>query len=112
MMVFLYAIFFVLIGNSGCSDSPTGEEIIVPENLIVTVTPVGMDANNPNGDGSGAVVITMSAQNATSYKVNFGDNEKRRLNHTMTLRPQAPNDGSKKNLVMPGLTRHPFIEPP
>lgn len=47
--------------------------IKTPSGLVVTATVVGVDANNPNGDGSGNVVITANASNAITYKIDFGD---------------------------------------
>ncbi len=45
-----------------------------PSNLVITTEIVGKDAANPNGDGSGNVNITVSADNALAYKVGFDAN--------------------------------------
>lgn len=55
--------------SSGGSDS---EENTLPTNLIVNSVVVGTNASNPNGDGSGVVNFTVSADNATSYKILIG----------------------------------------
>ena len=55
--------------SSGGSDS---EENTLPTNLIVNSVVVGANASNPNGDGSGVVNFTVSADNATSYKILIG----------------------------------------
>ncbi|MFT7049852.1 MAG: hypothetical protein ACJAZK_000441 [Psychroserpens sp.] len=47
--------------------------IIVPTNLVITADILGLDAENPNGDGSGFVNLTASADNALSYNFQFGD---------------------------------------
>jgi beta-glucanase (GH16 family) len=40
---------------------------------VVTAVPVGVTTQTPNGDGSGMVNFTVSASNATSYKILLGD---------------------------------------
>lgn len=52
-------------------------ELKAPSDLAVTATVVGVDATNPNGDGSGSVVVTATAQNALTYNIDFGDGTKR-----------------------------------
>jgi len=49
-------------------DTPSGSER-TPANLKVKVTVQGSTAQMPDGDGSGAVSIEVSAQNATNYQV-------------------------------------------
>lgn len=44
-------------------------DIIAPSNIQITTELVGADDNNPNGDGSGEVKFTVSADNAVSYKL-------------------------------------------
>ncbi|WP_407527734.1 PKD domain-containing protein [Lacibacter sp. MH-610] len=48
-------------------------DIKAPENLALTTTVVGVDASNPNGNGSGQVVINATSQNALTYNIDFGD---------------------------------------
>lgn len=50
-------------------------ELKSPKDLSITATLQGADDENPNGDGSGKVILTLSASDAISYKVNFGDNQ-------------------------------------
>lgn len=50
-------------------------EIITPSNIQITAEIVGVDANNPNGDGSGVVNFTATADNAVSYKYVFNGAE-------------------------------------
>ena len=45
-----------------------------PTNLAISAEVVGQDAANPNGDGSGDVKITITADNALSYKVDYDAN--------------------------------------
>jgi len=39
----------------------------------LTATVVGVDANNPNGNGTGNVVITAASTGALTYNIDFGD---------------------------------------
>lgn len=48
-------------------------DIIAPSNLVITAEVLGVDADNPNGDGSGFVAITATADNALSYSFQYGD---------------------------------------
>lgn len=48
-------------------------DITTPTNLEVTVDIVGLDADNPNGGGSGFVTFSATANNALAYQFNFGD---------------------------------------
>lgn len=50
----------------GCEENNSFGELTTPENLAVTVEIIGQDAENPNGDGSGLVKFTATADNAIS----------------------------------------------
>ena len=52
-----------------CSKSNTPEDAKAPTNLRVSVEVVGATETMPNGDGSGKVNITLSADNATTFQV-------------------------------------------
>jgi hypothetical protein len=74
LSIFLSAfLFFSCSGDGGGTTG--GETIVKPSNLVVVATPTGVSSQNPNGDGSGTVSITFSANNATSYKIALGDGE-------------------------------------
>ncbi len=49
-------------------------DLTAPTNLVITATVQGQNTANPNGDGSGNVTITVSADNALSYNVDFDAN--------------------------------------
>ncbi|MGV8946087.1 MAG: PKD domain-containing protein [Lutibacter sp.] len=64
----------ILIGFSSCQeDDYSLGDLSAPTNLTITADIVGKSATFPNGDGSGKVNFTFSANNAISYKVDFGD---------------------------------------
>lgn len=48
-------------------------DIIAPSNLSITAEIVGQDNANPDGDGSGQVIFTATADDAITYRFNFGD---------------------------------------
>jgi len=67
--VCLFGFIFSVICACSSSDNAISEASPIPSNLSVSSIIVGTDSNNPNGDGSGIVDFTITATNATSYKV-------------------------------------------
>ena len=55
---------------SGCTQDNNYNlgAIVAPTNLQITAEIIGANADNPFGDGSGAVIITANAANAITYK--------------------------------------------
>ncbi len=71
----LIALLVVVVLFQSCQDDDIEfGDIIAPSNLVVTVSIQGQDADNPNGDGSGLVDFTASADNALNYRFTFDDN--------------------------------------
>lgn len=66
---FLLAITLILLSFLSCSSDNQIDEPNPPTNLSISGVIFGADTNNPNGDGSGVVDFTITATNATSYKV-------------------------------------------
>ena len=63
--LFLMLAFFV----AGCQeDDKTFGSLDAPSNIKVTYEIMGKSAENPYGDGSGAVKFTTTADNAVSFK--------------------------------------------
>lgn len=48
-------------------------ELKSPSNIMITTEVVGKDVSNPNGDGSGDVKISVSADNVTAFKYGWKD---------------------------------------
>lgn len=71
--MFSFAIVTLLFVNCSGGGSEDGENPSLPTNLVVNTVIVGSNAANPNGDGSGVVNFTISADNATSYRILIGD---------------------------------------
>lgn len=57
-----------------------------PSNITLTYQVVGQDASNPFGDGSGFVDFTVSADQAVTYRFNFGDNTDVEVTPSGTIR--------------------------
>jgi len=69
-----FVLLALLIGFGSCTkEKYSFGDIITPTGLVLTTAVAGVDASNPNGNGTGTVVITTSATNAITYKIDFGD---------------------------------------
>lgn len=64
---------FFIVFNSCQKDEYDLGDLKVPTNVTLSYEIVGVDAENPNGDGSGMVNFTANATNAITYKYDFGD---------------------------------------
>ena len=69
----LFGITILLYACS--SSSPDDDSSTVPSNLEVNVEIEGKSTEMPNGDGSGKITLNFSADNANSYRINFGNGE-------------------------------------
>lgn len=49
-------------------------DLTAPTNIVISTVVKGQNTTNPNGDGSGDVDITITADNAISYKVDYDAN--------------------------------------
>lgn len=68
-MLFFASLLFAV----GCSE-PDYEmgDLTAPTNIVVETHIVGQDEANPYGDGTGEVQITVTADNAIAYKIDYG----------------------------------------
>ncbi len=67
-------VFGLLLLFAGCQkDNYELDPLITPTNVELTYEIVGVDGENPYGDGSGTVVFTASADNEITYNFLFGD---------------------------------------
>jgi beta-glucanase (GH16 family) len=93
---FFCPIFFSLV-LTNCQESDLGfGDITSPTNLEVDVVVQGQDDANPNGDGSGLVTFTASADNAISYKYVFSDGSEK----------NQPSGIFQKRFTKPGLNTY------
>lgn len=73
---YFFIIAFASLLQLGCSNSSPEEGTSdTPSNLTLTVDIQGKTSEMPNGDGSGKISLTFSADNADSYRINFGNGE-------------------------------------
>lgn len=64
----------VILSITGCKkEEYSFGAMKTPSALALTTTVVGVDNANPTGNGSGAVTINITATNAITYNVDFGD---------------------------------------
>jgi beta-glucanase (GH16 family) len=76
--IFLVSSTLLFIALLSCSsgDSESGSSTDNTQlNVVINSEVVGATTSNPNGNGSGLVKFNISPNNATSYKVVFGDGE-------------------------------------
>lgn len=71
----------LLIAAFSCSGNDNGDDpfvppveptVIIPSGLTLSVTVIGTDANNPNGDGTGKIQCIATAEKAVKYGFRFG----------------------------------------
>jgi hypothetical protein len=68
------ALFLLTVVFSSCKKAEYNiGDIVTPTGLVLNTVVVGTDAANPFGNGTGKVDITVTAANALSYKIDFGD---------------------------------------
>jgi len=81
----LTSLLGILMLIVSCQDDATVGDLLTPTNLQVTATIVGQDANNPNGDGSGVVNFSASADDTITYRFVYGSNQKTAPGGTATF---------------------------
>jgi hypothetical protein len=85
------------------SDEHSFGDIVAPSNIQVTADIKGQDADNPNGDGSGVVDFTVTAENAISYKFVYNGMEQLQADGTTTM--NFTSLGVNKYIIDVGLDR-------
>ena len=64
----------IIAGLGSCKkDEHSFGDIKTPVNLTLETTIVGVDGANPNGDGSGKVIVKATGDDVVTYKINFGN---------------------------------------
>ncbi|MEN8885255.1 MAG: glucan endo-1,3-beta-D-glucosidase [Winogradskyella sp.] len=73
-IIFKLSSFFIVLLILGCQeDDAEFGDITAPTNIQIIADIVGADAANPNGDGTGVVNFTATADNAISFHYIFND---------------------------------------
>ncbi len=72
---YLTGVFAIVITSHNCSqkDYKMGD-LTPPSNIVITTEVIGANTANPAGDGSGDVKITITADNALAYKIDYDAN--------------------------------------
>ena len=71
---YLSVLFLSLLISTACEeDDHEFGAIITPTSLDVNAEIIGLDADNPYGNGDGFVSFTATADNALAYQFEFGD---------------------------------------
>lgn len=66
---YIIGLFFTIALFVSCEEeSYEFGDLIAPSNINISYTIVGVDTNNPNGDGSGEVDFTVTSDNALAHK--------------------------------------------
>lgn len=71
----LGAAILILTFNSCVKKDYTMGDLNAPSNIVITADIVGKSASAPNGDGSGDVNFTITADNALAYKIDYDAND-------------------------------------
>lgn len=78
-------------------------ELTAPSNLQITTSVVGQSNSTPNGDGSGLVNITASANNALNYKIGYTVASDINASPTLDVMPNSAAGASiAKTFATPG----------
>ncbi|MDE3142503.1 MAG: hypothetical protein KGL19_00015 [Bacteroidota bacterium] len=87
----LFGIFLLLLLINSCKEKDyVLGSLTAPQNIVITAVIAGQDATHPNGDGSGNVAITITADNALAYYVDYGTSS------TVNLVNLPTGSGTKK----------------
>ncbi|MDV7186052.1 glycoside hydrolase family 16 protein [Lutibacter sp. TH_r2] len=74
---YILGFFLALVFFTSCEEKEYEfGDIIAPSNVVITAEIIGQDLTDPElmyGDGSGKVKFTVSADNAITYQIYFGD---------------------------------------
>jgi hypothetical protein len=73
-------------------------DLKAPTNLTIATAVVGVDAANPNGNGTGKVTVTVKADNALTYNIDFGDGNKQVV-PSGTITYKYTNPGTSSYLI-------------
>jgi hypothetical protein len=70
---FIFGVFVVLLLTfSSCTQETYSlGDLTAPSNIVVATQVAGQDATHPNGDGSGNVKISITGDDALSYKIDY-----------------------------------------
>ena len=69
---YILGLFIIALTFSSCNEEEyTLGDLSAPANVVINTEVVGVNAAHPNGDGSGNVKISVTGDNALSYKIDY-----------------------------------------
>ncbi|MEY3323879.1 MAG: hypothetical protein RL316_1078 [Bacteroidota bacterium] len=88
----IVAVFSLTVLLTACKkEEYTFGDLVNPSGLTLTTSVIGVDAANPNGNGSGQVTITAASTGALTYQIDFGDGVKQVVpSGTLTYKYNTP----------------------
>lgn len=93
----LIVVLILLVFNSCQEEDQVFGDVIAPSNITLTFSIAGQDTTNPNGDGSGIVDFTATADDAITFIYSFGDG---------TDNVSAPNGTASHRFTQLGLNSY------
>ncbi|MDO4229012.1 MAG: family 16 glycosylhydrolase [Capnocytophaga sp.] len=69
----IFLLMTASLAISSCKEEYSVGDITSPSQVEIKYEIVGVDSNNPHGDGSGYVNFTITANNAITYRLDLGD---------------------------------------
>jgi len=92
--------FIIFAGLTSCKKTTYSlGDLKTPAGLTLTTAITGVDAANPDGNGSGNVLITATATNAITYNIDFGDGATKIL-QSGTLTYRYTNPGTSEYTIV------------
>ena len=95
----ILGVFFLsILLFTGCQEeNKEFGDLIAPTNITLSFEILGQDDENPNGDGSGIVNFSATADDAITFIYSFGDN---------TNNASAPNGASSHRFTRTGISSY------
>ena len=70
LFLFVFIIFSCSGESTDDATDPSDPDKVIPSNLTLSIEIVGLDSDNPSGDGSGVVKFTATADNTVNFEKN------------------------------------------
>jgi hypothetical protein len=71
----IFIMVAILMVINGCKKTEySAGDLVAPSNIVVKTEVIGQDELHPNGDGSGQVKLTITADNAVGFKADYDIN--------------------------------------
>ena len=93
----IFLALLVCVSSCKKTDYKLGD-LKMPSDLTLSTVIAGADTSNPNGNGTGFVAITSTANNAITYKIDFGDG-KNQVISTGTINYKYTSPGTSEYTI-------------